>query len=147
MPRRGPPFAEPDQLKLLVQSVLSDNLIKRKYRTDWTRNAAKRVPRFEGHCYAACEAYLFLKGGERSGLHPRQLTLEDDAGKWSHRWLETSDGQIIDLTIGIGDERKMWDYPYEDGRQLGFMPSKGAVSVRAQEIIDRVKRARRLRLT
>jgi hypothetical protein len=148
MPRRGPRFAEPDPLKLLVQSVLSDNLIKKQYRVDWSRgNAARRLPRFEGHCYAASEAYWFLRGGERSSLQCKQLTLEDDDGRaWSHRWLETPDGEIIDLTIAKGEERKMKSYPYDEGRNLGFIKSKGAVSVRAQEIVDRVERARKLRL-
>lgn len=40
----------------------------------------------------------------------------------------------------------MQRYPYSDGRNLPFMKGKGPVSVRAQEIIDRVERARRLRL-
>lgn len=143
MPKR-PRFAKRDSLQLLVQSVLSDNLVKRQYRVDWSqKNAAKRYPRFEGHCYAATEAYWMLRGGDRSGLQPKQLTLDG----WSHRWLETPDGEIIDLTIAPGDELKMKAYPYQEGRNRGFMKSKGKVSARAQEIIDRVERARQLRLT
>lgn len=149
MARQKPHFAKPDRLKLLVQSVLSDNLIKKQYRVDWgSKNATKRFPRFEGHCYAASEAYWFLRGGERSKLQPKQLTREDDDGKrWSHRWLETPQGEIVDLTLAKGEESKMKNYPYDQGRDRPFLKSGGAVSVRALEIVERVERARNLRLT
>lgn len=145
MARAQPRFAKPDKLKLLVQSVLSDNLVKPQYRVDWSdKGQAKHCPRFEGHCYAASEAYWFLRGGKESGLRTKQLSL-DDGG--SHRWLETGDGEIIDLTIGADEERKMKHFPYEEGRNRPFITGKGEISVRAQEIVDRVERARERRLT
>jgi hypothetical protein len=138
-----PKFVKPDRHKRVVQSVLSDNLIKPEYRVDWDSRAAKRLPRFEGHCYAATEAYWHLKGGERSGLVVKQRTDDDGSSHW---WLETADGSIIDLTIADGEERKMKFYPYDEGRDLSFMKPRGrAISARAQEIVDRVDRARLLR--
>ena len=116
MARTQPRFAKPDRLKVLVQSVLSDNLVK---------------------------AYWFLKGGKESGLRTMQLTHEGG----SHRWLETDDGEIIDLTIGTGEERLMRHFRYEDGRDRPFIKGNGEISVRAQEIVDRVERARGRRLT
>ena len=136
-----PRFAPPDRLKRLVQAVLSDNLVKSTYRVDWSDRHARKYPRFEGHCYAATEAYWYLRGGDASGLQPRQRTDEDG---WSHRWLETADGQIVDLTIADGEERKLKRYPYDEGRNLRFIKSKGPISARAQEVVDRVARAKRL---
>jgi hypothetical protein len=143
VPRQRPTFAAPDRLKRLVQSVLSDNLIQPKYRVDWNARDARRMPRFEGHCYSATEAYWHLKGGLESGLLIKQLTMDDRS---SHRWLETADGSIIDLTIADGEERKMRSYPYDDGRDMPFIKPRGrAISARAQEIVDRVERAKALR--
>jgi hypothetical protein len=143
VPRRRPIFAPPDRLKRTVQSVLSDNLIQPKYRVDWNDRGARRMPRFEGHCYAATEAYWHLRGGPKSGLRIKQLTSDDGS---SHRWLETPDGSIIDLTIADGEERKMDSYPYADGRDMPFIKPRGrTISARAREIVERVKRAQALR--
>src|SRR4051794_41072682 len=104
--RKRKVYAPTSRLAKDVQGVLSKDLILPRYRGgDYE---------FDGHCYAASEAYLYL-AGEASGLQPMQLS---DRGT-SHWWLESEKGEIIDLTVGPDDGRSDWEY--DDGRPRRFL--------------------------
>jgi hypothetical protein len=112
-----------------VQSVLSEDLALPKYRAG--------PHALDGHSYAASEAFRYLEGGDESGLQPMHLT---HAGM-SHWWLQTDDGEIIDITL-VDDE--VSSFPYEQGKPKRFLrgSSGGGLSWRAAEIVERVERAR-----
>src|SRR4051794_8289496 len=123
--RKRKVYAPTSRLARQVQGVLSKDLILPRYRGGDCE--------FDGHCYAASEAYFHLAGGEASGLQPMQLS---DAGT-SHWWLRTESGDIIDLTMGPDDGSSDWHY--DDGRPRRFLKgnARGGLSWRAAEIVER----------
>jgi hypothetical protein len=62
-------------------------------------------------------------------------------GGMSHWWLQTDDGEIIDITL-VDDE--VSSFPYDEGKPKRFLrgSSGGRLSWRAAEIVERVERAR-----
>jgi hypothetical protein len=125
-----PELAPLNRLSKEIQAVLSDGLIEPKYRSS-TRDAA----RYDGHCYAASEAYFHLAGGVDARLKPMQC----NARGASHWWLLDRKGRVIDLTVGPKDRD---EYPYEHGTHRSFLSTPTGMSWRAGEIIERVQRAR-----
>jgi len=123
---------EKDQTRLIeylsskIKSKLSPDLLKPKYRLINSYN-----PMY-GHCYIASEALFHLNGGKASGLSIKRA--RDDFGI-SHWWLESDDGEILDLTA---DQYKVFgfDPPYSKGVKTGFLTKEP--SKRAKLLMSRV---------
>lgn len=127
-------FKAASQLKHLVEqvrSVLTPDLLKKKYREKANRGTA-------GHCYAASEAIYHMVGGAEAGWKPMVLSHEDfpdglEKGE-SHWFLQDDHGNIVDPTA---DQFKGLDIPYDAAIGKGFLTKQP--SKRAAEIIKRVE--------
>lgn len=116
------PYASADALITSVRAVLSDDLLRPKY-----RRRAKRHP-MGGHCYAASEALYHLLGAKQAGLTPMRLRHEGDP----HWYLRTAQGLYLDPT---GDQFTVPPV-HTQGVGCGFLT--GQPSKRAAEIMRRV---------
>lgn len=132
--RKRPAVADPDRLAKEIQAVLSDGLIKPRYRV----RASERRSTYNGHCYHASEAYLYLASSRTRSLTP----MNRSQGGESHWWLLDAHGKVIDLTLAPGD--KPGRFPYEEGVRRSFRKGKGrdGLSEAAEEVVERVQRAR-----
>ena len=127
-----PRLAPLDDLARAVQRVLRENPpeIKPEY--------AEGVAQFDGHCYAASEAYFHLANLNGRELQPMQLR----RGTSSHWWLVDDKGRVVDLTLGRNDRPRPGDdpgYPYEDGVARPFRWTKDGPSRRARHIMEAVE--------
>ena len=120
-------LAPADGLKREIQAVLDPSEVKDQHRSGHGR--------FDGHAYAAAEAYFKLAGGYDTGLRPVQLKRR---GR-SHWWLIDESGRVIDLALA---PRESSDFPYDRGVRRPFRHTPAGISQRAQAIVDRVKAAR-----
>src|SRR5919106_6246885 len=110
-------LAPADELKREIQAVLDPELIGEGRQSGHGR--------YDGHAYAAAEAYFHLAGGYDSGLRPMQLK---HRGK-SHWWLLDASGRVIDLTLA---PRESSNFPYHRGRRRPFRYTPAGISRRAQ---------------
>ena len=124
--------APSDRLAREIQAVLSDGLIKPEYQVDRSGRAG-----YDGHCYHAAEAYRYLSP---RGHALTVMNRKDE--EHSHWWLVDERGRVIDLTYGPDDKRSR--YQYQLGRARTFLKGKGrdGLSWRAEEVVERVERAR-----
>src|SRR4051812_45178924 len=91
-----------DRVGREIQSVLSPDLLKPKYRG----SKPQRHAPFDGYCYSATEAYFHLAGREQ-GL---QLYRSGEDG-WTHYWLEDAEtGEITVLTLAPEGRRSPHEY-------------------------------------
>lgn len=104
-----------------VRAVLSDDLLKAKYRSKPRRTVSA------GHCYSASEALYHLLGGKAAGLTPMQIRHEGD----SHWFLRTPDGPL-DATA----DQFATPVPYEQATGRGFLTREP--SSPAAEILRRI---------
>lgn len=139
-PRMNPTKRE-QQLIRQIQSVLTPDLLKPKYRAG---NDASN-PMY-GHCYAASDALYHMLGGKAAGYTPMVAT--DDTGG-THWWLRGPKGEIIDVTAAqYTSVGKKPPYNAPDARGCGFSSRKDASGIvgpakEAREIILRVKEGAR----
>lgn len=120
-----PTRAPLDETAERIREYLADHpeLLKKEY-----RGVEGKHPLY-GHCYVATEAYFYARGGEDSGLEPRTVQHEGT----THWWLETEDGQIIDLTAEQFDT----PVPYGAGTSgTGFYATYDGPSDRAEQVLD-----------
>jgi hypothetical protein len=122
-----PKLAPPDELKREIQAVLDRGSAEPRHRSGFGR--------FDGHAYAAAEAYFHLAGGADSGLQPMQLRYR---GK-SHWWLVDADGRVIDMVLGPRETSK---FPYHRGAKRPFRYTPAGISKAGQAVVDRVLAAR-----
>ena len=109
-----------------VRASLTPDLLEPEYR----RKVEAGAHPMTGHCYVASEALWHLKGGERSGLTPMQLTHEGA----SHWYLQGPRGGVVDLTA----EQFRGAVPHERAQPRAFLgptPSK-----RARTVIRRARK-------
>lgn len=132
--KERPSVAQPDRLAKEIQAVLSDGLVKPKYRVPYRQ----RTSSYDGHCSHAAEAYRYLAKPRSGDLTVMNRTYDGH----SHWWLVDSRGRIIDLTLGSDD--KPGRFPYEQGTPRTFRRGKGrtGLSLAADEVVERVERAR-----
>ncbi len=86
-----------------------------------------------GLCYYACEAIYHLAGARASGLEPRvhRVHRGRETLAW-HWWLETREGQLVDVT---GHQFEGWVPAYRLGKRGRFRsrrPSATAQSIMRQ---------------
>jgi len=115
-----------DDLIRAIQSVLSDDLLKKNYLKIVNRHLTT------GHCYAASEAAFHLLGGGRDWM---AVCGRDESG--THWWLKHKHTHmVLDITaeqFTVFGKKP----PYQNSKPCGFLtktPSK-----RAQIILDRLK--------
>jgi len=137
-PRSNPTKRE-QQLIQQIQSVLTPDLLKPKYRA----GNDKRNPMY-GHCYAASDALYNLLGGKEAGYKPFYYSNKEEG--WSHWWILSPKGERLDVTAdqfyAVGEKP-----PYDDAARIkgcGFSSHKDASGKQgpgkeAREIIRRVK--------
>jgi len=111
-----------------VQSVLSPDLLKPKYRRDLDSHDLERMS--YGHCYVATEATYHLFA-QSEGFVPYMAKLVDS----THWWLVNEQTrEILDPTF----HQLQGDFDvYKVGKRRAFLTKKP--SKRAQEVIRRVK--------
>ncbi len=137
------------QIKRAIISSLDSSLLEKKYR----ELLKAGDPPEKGHCAVATEAFYHLAGGRKAGFMPVVCSYDvSDSGKMhfgfpsgkmrrdTHWWLrgpngrERGTGKILDITAG----QFAMPFPYEHGRNTGFMQPQQKPSRRAQIVIDRV---------
>lgn len=106
------------------------------------------IPRYDGYCGAAAEAYLHLSGSRHSGFKVKRLGRRDGSSHW---WLENAKGRVIDLTLGPADRRRKRNTPremkeYRDGKGKMFQNGYEQPSRRAAAIMHLVQALRDNRL-
>ena len=110
-------------LSQAIISALTPNLLKPQFR-------GSEHP-LTGHCYVASEALYHLSDDSLKPMRAR-----DDQGV-VHWWLETLEGEILDLTAG-----QYYDLgrkpPYDRKRSGGFLTKEP--SKRAQVVIQKVRK-------
>lgn len=116
------------KLKLIIQSVLTDDLLKPEYCKIPNRHKTT------GHCYAASEAafHFLLLNKEKNWLP----ICGKDSNSITHWWLKNKDtNEIFDVT---SEQYTSFGFvpPYDNGKPCPFLtknPSK-----RAQKIMERI---------
>lgn len=143
------------QIKYAIIDSLTPELLTPQYR----RGLAPDAPAETGHCAVASEAFYYLAGGKEAGFIPvvcGYSTFGDDvlifapdarakaeqkgAARETHWWIKgpkhgrRGAGDIFDVTAG----QYPFAFPYENGRNTGFMQPQQKPSRRAQVVMDRV---------
>jgi len=104
----------------LIQSVLTDDLRKKKYQGSSNK--------MKGHCYVASEALYHLLGGKGYGWIPQNIKHEGE----SHWFLLHESGRIIDVT----SSQFITKVPTYKAIGRGFLTKQP--SKRAKIVIDRL---------
>lgn len=143
------------KIKSAIIDSLSAELLTPQYRAGLTPDD----PAETGHCAVASEAFYYLAGGKDAGFMPvvcGYSTQGDDvlvfdpaararaeakgAARETHWWIKGQKngrrgaGNIFDVTAG----QYPFAFPYENGRNTGFMQPQQKPSKRAQVVMDRV---------
>lgn len=116
-----------------IQSVLSPNMLKHKYRTKLGIGDHFTC----GHCFAATDAAYHLYGKE-NGFKPKVLGNKEfpnglEKGE-THWYLMRDDGAVIDPTR---EQFGNLDIPYSNGKGNGYI-SKEKATTRGRLIMDLV---------
>lgn len=153
MPSRRLTF---EDVKQAIIESLSPDLLEPK----WRALVGPDDPVESGHCAVATEAYYHICGGREAGFMPvvcgyyadmdgnmmfgKEPTKRQQAQGWhkeTHWWTRAPDddgnrgrGDIHDVTVNQYPD----PFPYENGRNTGFMQPQQIPSKRAQIVIDRV---------
>ena len=150
-PAPAPRFAERDALTDAIQNVLDDGVIDVGEEFSGARGGT-----YNGFCFRACEAYWRLVRDPDHATMARDPNVKlryypqpkpGEGGKQrgrtqSHYWLVNSSNEIIDLTLGPGEQSDFKHFlgPDVGGRGIAN-PSKDAT-----KIIEAVKAAHPRRL-
>lgn len=143
------------QIKSAIIDSLSPELLTPQYRAGLSPDD----PVETGHCAVASEAFYYLAGGKEAGFMPvvcGYSTHGDDAlifdpaarakaeakgaARETHWWIKGQKnglrgaGDVFDVTAG----QYPFAFPYENGRNTGFMQPQQKPSRRAQVVMDRV---------
>ncbi len=148
------------QVKRAILASLTPDLLEPK----WRALVSPDDPPESGHCAVATEAFYYLAGGRAAGFMPVVCGYDaDDAGNMrfgaergkhkgthkdsmrathreTHWWVRgpasgvRGKGRIFDVTAGQYPD----PFPYQHGRNTGFMQPQQKPSKRAQTVMDRV---------
>ena len=137
-------------VKQAIIKSLSPDLLEKK----WRLLVPPDAPAVAGHCAIASEAFYWLAGGKEAGFVPVVCSYyKDDKGEYwlgkippenshkeTHWWIrgskngERGKGEVYDITA----EQYNFPFPYQYGRNSGFMQPQGLPSKRAKIIMERV---------
>ncbi len=148
------------QVKRAIIASLTADLLEPK----WRALVSPDDPPEAGHCAVATEAFYYLAGGRAAGFMPVVCGYDaDEAGhmhfgaergqhqgahkgsmrethRETHWWVRgpangvRGKGRIFDVTAG----QYPAPFPYQHGRNTGFMQPQQKPSKRAQTVMDRV---------
>jgi len=144
-----------NHIKQAIIDSLTPELLTPQYRAGLTPGA----PAETGHCAVASEAFYYLAGGKDAGFIPvvcgystygddalifdpeaRACAAQKGAARETHWWIRgpknglRGAGGVFDVTAG----QYPFAFPYENGRNTGFMQPQQKPSKRAQTVMDRV---------
>lgn len=142
-------------IKRAIIDSLSEDLLTPQYRAGLSPDD----PPETGHCAVASEAFYHIAGGKQAGFMPvvcgystfgedqlifdpaaRAAAKKKGAVCETHWWIRGAQngqrgaGDIFDVTAA----QYPFAFPYENGRNTGFMQPQQKPSKRAQIVIDRV---------
>jgi len=143
------------KIKQAIIDSLTPDLLEPKYRA----LLAPDDPVETGHCAVASEAFYHLAGGKQAGFMPvvcgyavtasgdmdftpeaRAAAEKNGARRETHWWIKGPQqakrgaGAVFDVTVAQYPQA----FPYENGRNTGFMQPQQKPSCRAQVVMDRV---------
>lgn len=144
-----------EQIKQAIIDSLTPELLNAQYRAGLSADD----PAETGHCAVASEAFYYLAGGRDAGFMPvvcgystygadtlifdpaaRAKAEQKGAARETHWWIkgpksgQRGAGDIFDVTSA----QYPFAFPYENGRNTGFMQPQQRPSRRAQVVMDRV---------